>query len=107
MENITFPFITQGEKAFQLIIDKRLYSEEAIVQTCYKFTATHYIHQQTAMNNENNIVVTLEAKDVANETAAKQFCNELIDQQVRYITGQKYGYIRDLIVEEAFKPVKQ
>ena len=35
----------------------------------------------------------------------KQFCNELIDQQIRYDTEQKFGKIRDMIVEEAFKPI--
>ena len=35
----------------------------------------------------------------------KQFCNELIDQQIRYNTNAQFGHIRDMIVQEAFKPV--
>ena len=45
--------------------------------------------------------------DGLDENIVKQFCNDLIDQQLREITTEKYGHIRDLIVEEAFKPVSQ
>lgn len=41
------------------------------------------------------------------ENIVKQFCNDLIDQQLREFTTEKYGHIRDLIVEEAFKPVSR
>ena len=39
------------------------------------------------------------------EDVPKQFCNELIDQQIRYNTNAQFGHIRDMIVQEAFKPV--
>ena len=47
-----------------------------------------------------------ESNSISEETV-KRFCNELIDQQVRYNTNQQFGHIRDLIVEEAFKPVSK
>lgn len=54
------------------------------------------------------VCVTFESKDDGlDENIVKQFCNDLIDQQLREITTEKYGHIRDLIVEEAFKPVSQ
>ena len=57
----------------------------------------------------DKIVVIFESKDgnTVTEEDVKQFCNELIDQQVRYNTNLQFGYIRDLIVEEAFKPVNK
>ena len=39
------------------------------------------------------------------EDVLKQFCNELIDQQIRYNTNVQFGHIRDMIVKEAFRPV--
>ena len=53
--------------------------------------------------------VVFESKDgnAVSAEIVKQFCNELIDQQVRYNTNLQFGHIRDLIVEEAFKPVNK
>ena len=103
-------FITQIDKElFQVVVDLKLYSKEVISETCYKFTGKYYVHQQTSPESEDLIIVSIESKDgsVASEDIVKQFCNELIDQQVRYITNKQYGHIRDLIVEEAFKPVSK
>ena len=57
--------------------------------------------------NKNLIHLIFEAKDGndIDESTAKQFCNELLDQQVRAHVNKQFGHIRDLIVEEAFKPV--
>lgn len=104
-----FPIIKQDRNIFQIKVDKRIYYEQAVNATCYKFTDRCYIHQQIPEDDSNIILVTIEAKEnnVIDETFAKQFCNELIDQQVRVTTEEKFGHIRDLIVEEAFKPVNK
>lgn len=51
--------------------------------------------------------VIFESKDNSKvaEDVPKQFCNELIDQQIRYNTNAQFGHIRNMIVQEAFKPV--
>lgn len=104
-----FPIIKQDENIFQIKVDKRIYCEQAVNAACYKFTDRCYIHQQIPEDDSNIILVTIEAKEnnVIDETFAKQFCNELIDQQVKVTTEEKFGHIRDLIVEEAFKPVNK
>ena len=58
-------------------------------------------------SNQNSVVVIFESKEnnIVDASIVKQFCNELIDQQLRYDTNAQFGHIRDLIVEEAFKPV--
>ena len=58
-------------------------------------------------SNQNRVVATFESKEenIVDDKIVKQFCNELIDQQLRYNTNVQFGHIRDLIVEEAFKPV--
>ena len=83
-----------------------LYAKEALIAACYKFTDRFYVHQQA---DGDKIVVVFESKDknVVSEENVKHFCNELIDQQVRFNTNQQFGHIRDLIVEEAFKPVNK
>ena len=104
MSSLKFPVNEIDNDKFQVIVDMSLYTKESLVATCYKFTDRFYVHQQAM---DNNVEVIFESKDgnAVTYTIVKQFCNELIDQQVRYNTNLQFGHIRDLIVEEAFKPV--
>ena len=106
MAELKFPVVELEKEKFQVVVDMALYAKEAVVAACYKFTNRFYIHQQTHGNMVN---VVFESKDgnVISDEIVKQFCNELIDQQVRYNTNQQFGHIRDLIVEEAFKSVNK
>jgi len=104
MAMFEFPITKLENERFQVIVDLSLYAKESLVAACYKFTDRFYVHQKTS---GNNIEVIFESKDgnAVSDIVVKKFCNELIDQQVRYNTNQQFGHIRDLIVEEAFKPV--
>ena len=104
-----FPIIKKDNKIFQIEVDKRIYCEQAINAACYRYTDKCYIHQVVSSESDDIILVTIEAKEdhSIEESFAKQFCNELIDQQVRVTTEKQYGHIRDLIVEEAFKLVNK
>ena len=106
MAELKFPVTKLDNDKFQVVVDMALYAKESLVAACYKFTDRFYIHQQTS---DNNVIVVFETKDGndVSEFVVKQFCNELIDQQVRHNTNQQFGHIRDLIVEEAFKPVNK
>lgn len=96
--------ILKQEDKFQVTVDLALYAKESLVAACYKFTDRFYVYQQLSGNRVNVVFESKEGNTVSEEIV-KQFCNELIDQQVRYNTNQQFGHIRDLIVEEAFKPV--
>lgn len=106
MAELKFPVTKLDNDKFQVVVDMALYAKESLVAACYKFTDRFYIHQQIS---GNNVIVVFETKDGndVSEFVVKQFCNELIDQQVRFNTNQQFGHIRDLIVEEAFKPVNK
>ena len=106
MAELIFPVTKLDNDKFQVVVDMALYAKESLVAACYKFTDRFYVHQQTS---ENKVIVTFETKDGndISDVIVKQFCNELIDQQVRFNTNQQFGHIRDLIVEEAFKPVSK
>ena len=106
MAELKFPVTKLDNDKFQVVVDMALYAKEALVAACYKFTDRYYVHQQTS---GNNVIVVFETKDgnAISEVVIKQFCNELIDQQVRFNTNLQFGHIRDLIVEEAFKPVSK
>ena len=106
MTELKFPVTELEKDKFQVVVDMALYAKEALVAACYKFTDRYYVHQQTS---GNNVIVVFETKDgnAISEVVIQQFCNELIDQQVRFNTNLQFGHIRDLIVEEAFKPVSK
>ena len=106
MAEFIFPVTELDKDKFQVVVDMALYAKEALVAACYKFTDRFFVHQQT---ERDAVKVVFESKDgnVVSDEVVKQFCNELIDQQVRYNTNQQFGHIRDLIVEEAFKPVSK
>ena len=106
MTKLVFPVTELDKDKFQVVVDMSLYTKESLVAACYKFTDRFYIHQQIS---GNNVIVVFETKDGndVSEFVVKQFCNELIDQQVRFNTNKQFGHIRDLIVEEAFKPVNK
>lgn len=106
---MNIPIFKVGDNGMKITIEKKLYSKEAIVAACYKFTDKLYFFQQFATDNNEKIEVIAESINgqPINEEVVKKFCNELIDQQVRYNTNQQFGHIRDLIVEEAFKPVNK
>lgn len=105
MIHIKVPIIIDGSKC-QLDIDTSCYAKESIAATAYKFTDRYYVYQRQV--NSSTICVVFESKDnkAVGEEIAKCFCNELIDQQVRYDTNKQFGHIRNMIVEQAFKPVE-
>lgn len=107
MSCIKVPITMTDKGGFQVIIDLNLYSEKAITATVYRYTDKYFVYQSTMQSDDKQVCVIFESKTVRLTSIVKQFCNDLIDQQLREITTEKYGHIRDLIVEEAFKPVSQ
>lgn len=107
MAEIIFPIVELEGDRFRVSIDTSLYAKEVITATMYKFSHLFYIHQQTDISNNTLVNVIFESKghSLVTEDIPKQFCNELIDQQIRYNTNAQFGHIRDMIVQEAFKPV--
>lgn len=106
MNKLIFPITKLENNKFQVVVDTAIYAKESLVAACYKFTDSFYIHQQATGDKVEVVFESKDDKSVTEETV-KQFCNELIDQQVRYNMNQQFGHIRDLIVEEAFKPVNK
>ncbi|NDO59434.1 MULTISPECIES: His-Xaa-Ser system protein HxsD [Bacteroides] len=107
MAEIKIPIVKLTADKFQVSVDTSLYAKEVITAAIYKFSHLFYIHQQTDVCNQIIVNVCFESKDNSKvtEDIPKLFCNELIDQQIRYNTNAQFGHIRDMIVQEAFKPV--
>ena len=85
----------------------KLYAKEAVVATIYKYSGEYTIFQDLS---GDDIILTIRLKDdtqAFSEDFLSNFQKDLVDQQVRYNGVKEFGYIRDLIVEEAFKPVNK
>jgi His-Xaa-Ser system protein HxsD len=93
------------QKKLTLNVYLSIHKQEVITSTIHKFTDKYFVSQNKV---DNVIQITFTAKpeqSVSLELLAKDFENELIDQQVRYDTEQKFGEIRNLIVQQAFAPI--
>jgi len=90
-----------------ILVDKNLYSREAVSATVYRFSGDYYVSFETSTDSDEKYIVSIEKREIDfNETDIKHsFIKELTDQQVRLDIEARFGHIRDLIVEEAFKPV--
>ncbi len=106
MNKFTYPISFSESELAMVSLPKTIYEAKSIRQTAYKYSGEYFI---IARENGDNINVTFESKDkkVISETTIKEICNDFIDQQIRIDTEKEFGHIRDLIVEEAFKPVNR
>ena len=89
-------------------LKKEFFEKEAIFSSAYKFTDKctikidpiddYTVGVYFKFKNEND--------DINLQKTAELFCNEVIDQQLRLDIEKKYGNIRELIVKQAFSPIK-
>lgn len=90
-----------------LKVDKSLYSQQAILTATYKFTDACYIHIMSIDSNSYKVCFT--PKNSANKLTSivNEFCNELIDQQIRHNLSQSNNSIKALIIRKAFFPFQE
>ena len=85
-----------------LVINTRVYSLVAIFRTCYIFTNRCYLY--LSPEGDSEIKIQIKAKTVGTDLnqVGGDFCNELINQEVRQNLAKETGKIRELIVAQAF-----
>jgi len=106
MQAISDYFLDQSEKKANIIVDTRIYSLVAINAAAYPFLSDYHI-LITPKDNRSSVVIIFEAKLLERDIIAdlKEFCNSLLDHQVRVQLDASNGKIRDLIVAHAFSPI--
>jgi len=89
-------------------LDKSVYEKEAVMAAAYKMTDTCVIIVKPL--ETNHLGVYFEPKDNQEENElqliAENYCNEVLDQQVRLDVEKQNGNIRDLLVRQAFSPIE-
>ena len=90
-----------------ILVDKSLFSREAVLATVYRFSGDYNVSVESSNDSEDKYAINITRKDHTEIYAEFEqgFIRELTDQQVRLDIEARFGHIRDLIVEEAFKPV--
>ena len=106
MEKISYPISRTEENMAIVSLPKSIYEAEALRQSAYKFSGEYNVIIQ---ENGPNFDVLFETKqgEPVTDKQVKEICNDFIDQQIRIDTEKQFGHIRNLIVEEAFKPVNK
>lgn len=99
---------TIEENKMLLEVSKEVYENDAILNASYKFTDNCKIHIDPINDEKVGVYFTKKenTKDSLKEIAL-DFCNELIDQQLRLNTERDYKVIREEIVKKAFLPVNK
>ncbi|WP_093792752.1 His-Xaa-Ser system protein HxsD [Sporomusa acidovorans] len=102
------PFITETEPGvFFVKLKKVYYEQEAVMQASYKFTKSCFIKIDAV--EDGYVGIWFKAKPQFNidpELLLCEYCNEVLDQQVRLDLEKRYGTIRDNIYQFAFGPIK-
>jgi len=91
----------------RVILSKAFFESEPVLAAAAKFTQDYYVSIQPIKENEFEVAIQAKPGVEANVNIIKEFCNELIDAQVRQDLQQQFGKIREMIVEQAFYPLEK
>ena len=95
-----------GERLL-LRLSKQFYEKSAVMNAVYKFTHKCFILVEPL--EEGFVGVWFKAKDGQEPGTMSDllhdFCNEVLDQQVRLDLEKRYGNLRDAILNHAFQPL--
>ena len=96
-----------NDRRGKVILSKYFFAELPVLSAISKFTNQYYVGVVPV--NANEFEVTIQAKQIdskPDKDVLKKFCNELVDEQIRYDLDKQFGRLREIIVEEAFSPIK-
>jgi His-Xaa-Ser system protein HxsD len=95
-----------GNGRLLVTLHKQFYQKESVFYAAHKFTSKCGILIEPL--DDFSIGIYFDKKNDAKvdlTELAKCFCNEVLDQQTRLDLERQYGKIRDIIYEQAFRPI--
>ena len=88
-----------------LKLSEQFYEKSAVLNAAYKFSDKCFIRIEPL--EEGYVGIQLKAKEGQNpQMVLDDFCNEVLDQQVRLDLEKRYGNLREIIVKHAFLPIE-
>jgi len=96
--------IIREEGNFCLLLSTSVYSAEAIKKTAYKFADRASVVLRPAGEATLKVVFNFVGRHASNnaEQVLSDFCNELLDQDLREIVKRETGPLRNVILAHAF-----
>ena len=88
---------------------REFYERQAIFAAAHKLTDKFTVVIEPI--DEHTAGVSIEPKEnispkhTVTDEAISQFCNDLIDEQLRLDLDRQYGSLREMIVKQAFAPI--
>ena len=96
-----------SNEGIKLDVSTEFYSRDAILEAMYRFTDRCYIELSPPSRQKTVQVHFTTKQDGINfSKIAKDFLNELIDQQLRYCIRRETQGIQERIIREAFTPLE-
>lgn len=87
-------------------VNNTIYSREAITAALYQLSGDYYVSQDSLEGNPSVSFIYIEPKiGELPQGFEKELLNILNDFQLRCDLDNRFGKIRDQLVEEAFKPI--
>jgi His-Xaa-Ser system protein HxsD len=86
---------------------KEIYDKEDVLNATYKMTDKYSVLIKPVGDHEMLVIIEPKSQQSVEEleSAVSDFCNEVLDQQIRLDLEKRFGRIRELIVEHAFSPL--
>jgi len=103
-------FIEQCDKGLFLVkLPKAFYEREAVFAAAYLFRDKFQLRIDAIDDGYVGVWFQVKEGQAENEVkiALGEYCNEVLDQQVRLDLDKRYGALRETIYEHAFNPLKQ
>jgi len=103
------PFIIACDAGLYLVkLPKAFYEREAVFAAAYLFREKYHIRIDSI--DDNYVGVWFQSKDetapIPAQFALGEYCNEVLDQQVRLDLDKRYGVLRETVYEHAFTPLR-
>ena len=98
------PEFSKDSKSVTLTLDTSIYSLEAIKKTVYKFAGQTSVIITPGSNSSVSLSFDFAGRYEKNDPkqVVADFCNELLDQDLREIIKKEAGPLRNLIIAHAF-----
>jgi len=89
-----------------LSVNNKIYDDKAIIESAYRYSDVCFIYINKIRDEYSELTFTMKENiNKSLEIIVKDFCNELIDQQLRIQTEKEYKVIREEIVKKAFRAI--
>jgi His-Xaa-Ser system protein HxsD len=104
------PFIISCDAGLYFVkLPKAFYEREAVFAAAYLFREKYHIRIDSV--DDQYVGIWFQSKDEVNlmnaQFALGEYCNEVLDQQVRLDLDKRYGALREAVYEHAFAPLRE